>query len=459
MTHRIGRRKMQHCDLLVRNAVLVDAPSGVHQADALCVVGNRIVEIGRGEDLAARYRPQQTLDASGRVVLPGLINAHTHVSATLFRGYAADVAGRGFLERMWRIESLLGPEDVYVGALAGCAEMIRHGVTGFANHFLHMDQVARAVEETGLRAALSRTMLDRQEPSLAGGELAAGIAFAERWQGRCDRITPMLGPHAAYTCSDRLLRDAAQEARRRRLALHLHVAENAYERRLMFQRTGTTTVIHLQRLGFFDDNRVLGAHSLMLSDEDLRVLMRHDFHAAVCVAGKMHRGHGIADLRRLLDAGINVCLGTDGPASDRLDLLAGARIAHIAQNYLHGRPCALEPRTILHLATAAGADALHWPTGRLAPGQWADFILLDTDQAHLRPLIHGPQSNVLVNIIHYATGADVDTVVVNGRILMRKREMLSVDTREVLDRLQRHAERLWHEAARSPQPRSDDAMP
>jgi 5-methylthioadenosine/S-adenosylhomocysteine deaminase len=437
---------MKPCDLLITNGLLVDAVRGVHEDDALSVAGNRIVEVGRTADLISKYRAGRTLDASGKIVLPGLINAHTHASATLFRGYAADVAGRSFLDRMWRIEALLTAEDVYVGAQAGCLEMIKNGVTGFANHFLHMDEVAKAVEQTGMRAGLSRTMLDKGDPGESQRQLAEGVAFAERWSDRCSRIHPMLGPHAAYTCSDRLLDRAAQESRRRGLMLHLHLAENRAEQQVMARRAGASTVRHLERMGFFEGTRVLGAHALLLDEEDLQVLRKHDFHAAVCVTGKMNRGHGIADIPRMLDAGINVCLGTDGSASDNLDVLMAMKATHIAQNYLHRRVCVLPPEVVLRLATVAGAAALKWDVGRLAAGQIADCILVDTNRPHLRPLIRSPKSNVVVNIVYYATGADVDTVLIDGRIVMQGRKVLTVDEQDVLDRLQTRAQRLWQKA-------------
>jgi len=443
-----GESDMKDCDLLVTGGLLVDAVQGVHEDDALCVVANRIAEVGRSENLAASYRPKRTLDASGKIVLPGLTNAHTHASATLFRGYAADVAGQSFLDRMWRIESLLTAEDVYVGALAGCLEMIRNGVTGFANHFSHMDEVARATELAGMRAGLSRTLLDKCDERAAEREIDEGLDFAERWRDRCPRIQPMLGPHAAYTCSDKLLCQAADEARRRGLTLHLHVAENRYEQQVIAKRAGTSTVQHLQHLGFFDGNRVLGAHSLLLDEEDLGVLQKHDFHAAVCAAGKMNRGHGIANIPKMIDAGINVCLGTDGSASDNLDVLMGMKTTHIAQNYLHKKVCVLPPQSILHMATSGGATALNWGTGRLTAGQTADFILLDTNRPHLRPLITAPRSNVIFNVVYYATGADVNTVVIDGQIVMEDRTVLTMNEQEVLDRVQNHAQQLWDRAER-----------
>jgi len=437
---------MKECDLLVTNGLVVDAHHGVRENAALAVAGNRLIEVGPTSELASRYRAERVLDASDKIVLPGLINAHTHASATLFRGYAADVAGKGFFDRMWRIEALLTDEDVYVGALAGCLEMIKNGVTGFANHFSHMDQVARAVEETGIRAGLSRTMLDRLDPGAAEHEVGEGMRFAERWAGRCSRVQPMLGPHSAYTCSDELLRRAAEEARRSGLMLHTHVAESPHERDLISRRTGTTTVQHLERLDFFAETRVLGAHALLLDDEDLKVLSASDFHAAICATGKMNRGQGIADLPRMLGAGINVCLGTDGSASDNLDVLMGMKVTYISQNHLHQRVQALPPETILEMATANAARALGWEMGRLAPGQLADFILVDSRRPQLRPLITRPRSNVIFNLAYYATGADVETVIIDGRLVMEDRVVRTLDEASVLARLQRHAERLWQDA-------------
>jgi 5-methylthioadenosine/S-adenosylhomocysteine deaminase len=438
---------MRECDLLVTHGLVVDAHDGVREDAALAVAGNRIVDVGSASDLSSRYRAGRILDATDKVVLPGLINAHTHASATLFRGYASDVSGKGFFDRIWRIEALLTDEDVYIGALAGCLEMIKNGVTGFANHFSHMDQVARAVQEAGIRAGLSRTMLDRGESGAADRELEEGLRFAERWAGRCSRIQPMLGPHAAYTCSDGLLQRAADEARRSGLMLHLHVAESPHERELIGQRAGTTTVQHLEHLGFFAENRVLGAHSLLLDDTDLQILGRNDFHAAICATGKMHRGQGIADLPRMLAAGINVCLGTDGSASDNLDVLMGMKVTCISQNYLREQVSALAPETILEMATSNGARALNWEMGRLAPGQLADFILVDSQRPHLCPLITSPRSNVLFNLVYYATGADVDTVVIDGEVIMQGRQVSTLDEREILARLQERAQQLWQRAA------------
>ena len=439
---------MEHCEIIVSGGWFVDPCDGVREGLALTVQGNRITALGPAAEIASRYHSERHLDATDRIVLPGMINAHTHASATLFRGYAPDVSGKAFFDRLWRIEALLDDEDVYVGALAGCLEMIRNGVTGFANHFSHMDQVARAVEETGIRAGLSRTMLDRGDESAAEHEVEEGVRFAERWTNRCARIQPMLGPHAAYTCSDRLLRRAGDEARRTGLTLHVHVAESPHERDLMLQRTGTSTVQHLRHLDFFSGNRVLGAHALYLDDADLRFLSGCDFHAAICATGKMNRGQGIADLIRLQEAGINVCLGTDGSASDNLDVLMAMKVTHIAQNHLHQRACALPPETILAMATANGARALNWEMGRLAAGQLADFILVDANRPHLRPLITRPRSNLVFNIVYYATGADVDAVVIDGKVVMEQRHVLTVDEDEVLARLQRCAQSLWDRAAR-----------
>lgn len=438
---------MRDCDLLVTHGLLVDADEGVRQDAALAVKGNRLIEVGPSSELSSRYRARRALDATDKIVLPGLINAHTHASATLFRGYASEVSGKAFFERMWPIEALLTDEDVYIAALAGCLEMIKNGVTAFANHFSHMDQVARAVRETGMRAGLSRTMLDRGDATAADREVEEGVRFAERWAGRCSRIQPMLGPHAAYTCSDKLLRRAADEARRSGLMLHLHVAESPHEREVIRQRAGTSTVKHLQHLDFFAENRVLGAHALLLDEEDLQILGRNDFHAAICATGKMNRGQGIADLSRLLDAGVNVCLGTDGSASDNLDVMMGMKVTYISQNHLQQRVQALQPERILEMATAGAARALHWKAGRLAPGQLADFILVDSRRPHLRPLITSPRSNVVFNLVYYATGPDVDTVVIDGEVVMEGRRVSTLDEPEVLTHLQEHAQRLWRRAA------------
>ncbi len=176
------------------------------------------------------------------------------------------------------------------------------------------------------------------------------------------------------------------------------------------------------------------------------MLSDSDFHAVICATGKMNRGQGIADLPRMLGAGINICLGTDGSASDNLDLLMAMKVTYIAQNHLHQQVQALPPETILEMATANAARALGWEMGRLAPGQLADFILVDTRRPQLRPLITRPRSNVVFNLVYYATGADVDTVVIDGKLVMEDRQVRTVDEDRVLDDLQEHAQRLWQQA-------------
>jgi 5-methylthioadenosine/S-adenosylhomocysteine deaminase len=290
-------------------------------------------------------------------------------------------------------------------------------------------------------------MLDHGDASKSNDEIKEALKFIELWSDTCPRIDPILGPHAAYTCSDKLLKTCAQEARKLSVMLHMHFAENPYELTVMKQRTGTTTAQHLEKLDFFRSNRIIGAHSLFLTDKDLHLLKKHDFHAVACIPGKMNRGHGIVDLTRLMDAGLNVCLGTDGSASDNLDLLAGMKIAHISQNYLHKQVCSLSPETMIKMATRNGAKALKWKTGRLSPGYLADFIMIDTQKVHLRPLMTKPVSNVMFNVVYYAMGSDVDTVVIEGKVIMREKKLLTIDESQILNHLQQKAQALWEQAS------------
>ena len=289
-------------------------------------------------------------------------------------------------------------------------------------------------------------MLDHDDASKSNDEIKEALKFIESWSDTCARINPILGPHAAYTCSDKLLKTCAQEARKLSVMIHMHFAENHYELTVMKQRTGTTTAQHLEKMDFFRSNRIIGAHSLFLTDKDLNLLKKQDFHAVACIPGKMNRGHGIVDLTRLMDAGLNVCLGTDGSASDNLDLLAGMKITHISQNYLHKQVCSLSPETIIEMATLNGAKALKWKAGQLSPGFLADLIMIDTRKVHLRPLITKPVSNVMFNVVYYAMGFDVDTVVIDGRVIMREKKLLTIDESEILNHLQQKAQALWKRA-------------
>ncbi|GGM02292.1 amidohydrolase [Nakamurella endophytica] len=371
----------------------------------------------------------QVIDGRGQVAMPGLINCHTHSPMVLFRGAAENVSTVDwFNTRIWPMEVNLIPDDVEVGARLACAEMIAAGVTTFADHYFEMDRVARAVDETGLRANLGWTYFSSQ--GRAGFDTSLEFALSHR-DAAGGRITTSLAPHGAYTVDDDDLRTTAAAALQHDLLVHIHAAESRAETRASRARRGMTPIAVLEHTGLLDA-RVLIAHAKGVVQEDLPLLARARGRVGVGSApkGYLKQGEETTPIRSLLSAGVAVGLATDGAASNNtLDVWESMLVTALVQRVEEGDELWMTARDVLGLATlgSAAAVGLAGRIGSLAPGHQADIVLVDLSGPHTQP-VH----DLAATLVYSARSADISTTVVAGRVLMQDRRLLTVDVPAVV---------------------------
>lgn len=419
-------------DLCVRGGhVLVHGT--VREADVGVVDGD-IETVG---DVGSADRE---IDASGCLVLPGLVNAHTHSPMTLLRGYADDLPLEEWLqEHIWPVEAHLEPEDVAAGARLAALEMIRSGTTAFADMYFGMDEVARVVEETGLRAVLGYGMVTAgKDDEEARAELDRGVEFVREHDGAADgRIQAMMTPHAPYSCDDWVLAEAAEHARDLGCPLHVHLNETAAEVEEFVEAEGGRPAHHLDDLGCWE-GRAYVAHGVHVDRSERALLADRDVGVAHCPSANMKLASGAAPVAALLDDGVPVCLGTDGPASNNtLDVFSEMRHAALLAKTREGDASVLPAAEVLTMATRNGARTLGLESGAIEEGRPADLAVVDLDAAHLTP------RHDLVSHVTYAMGgADVTTTVVDGEVLMEDDEVLVLDERAVIADARAAAERV-----------------
>lgn len=403
----------------------------------LIIEGQFIKEMGGGPAPAGEY--DRVIDGHDRVVMPGFVNSHTHAAMTLLRGYADDMPLMDWLEnKIWPLEAKLSADDVYWGTMLAISEMLRSGTICFADMYFFMDAAARAVEKSGIRAVLSRGMVGvGPENEIAFSE---SREMVEKWHGACNgRITCMLGPHAPYTCPPDYLKRVIQLSDKLGVGLHIHIAETRGEFEDIQKTYGNTPVAHLDKLGLFE-RQVLAAHCVHLDSGDIEILAAKQVGVVHNPESNMKLASGIAPIQQMLDAGITVALGTDGASSNNnLDMLQEMRSASLLQKVYMMDSTVVPALQSLQMATTNGAQVLGlgYEIGQLKPGYKADMIIMGLKQPNMLP-VYDPVSN----IVYSAQASDVETVIVDGNILMEDRVIKAFDEEEVLAKVRETALRL-----------------
>jgi 5-methylthioadenosine/S-adenosylhomocysteine deaminase len=434
------------CDLLLTNAVVLtmDSLFTVHRPGAVAVTGDSIVAVGPD---ALAYRAAETIDCNGRVVMPGLVNAHTHVPMTLLRGLAddlrLDVWLMGYMMPVER--AFVSPDFVRLGTRLGCAEMIRSGVTCFADMYYFEDAIAEATAAAGMRALCGQTVLRFPTPDATSYEesLARARDFIQRWRGH-PLIVPAPAPHAPYTCTPEILRACAELAVEFDVPLHIHLAETTQEVDDSRRINGMPVVPWVKKHGLFDA-KVLAAHCVHVDDGEIRALKNSNAGVAHNPSSNLKLGAGVAPIARMLELGVNVGIGTDGAASNNdLDMFEETRLAALVAKGTSGDPTAIPARTALAMATRIGASAMHLDhlTGSLEAGKRADLIVVDLDRLHNVPAFRHEAGGIYSQIVYASKSTDVVDVMCNGRWLMRNRALLTLDENELREAARREASRV-----------------
>lgn len=424
-------------DIIIENAYILtmDPEKGDIENGVLVIENGIIKEIGSSTESKA----DKVVDAEGNVVMPGLINTHCHAGMTLFRGYADDMTLQDWLENhIWPAEAKVTEEDIYVGTQLACLEMIKSGTTAFADMYIHMDRVAQAVEESGIRAALSYGMIDFGNTEKADAELKEGSRFVKEWNEKAEgRITTMYGPHAPNTCSREFLIRVKEQAVKDNARIHIHVLETEAELNYMKENFGMCSIHFLKNIDFWGPD-ILAAHCVWLSDGDIKILAEYKVNISHNVISNMKLASGIAPVAKLIDAGASVSLGTDGCASNNnLDLFEEMKTAALLQKVSTMDPTVLPARKVLEMATVNGAKALGINSGMLKEGCNADIIIVDMKKPHLTP-----SYDVASHMVYAACGKDVRTTIVNGKILMEDYRVISLDEQSILEKMEKTSKEL-----------------
>lgn len=439
----MGQASKENISLLITGAWVLTQNEAreVFSPGAVAIRGGEIVAVGPPAELSARFAPARVLDYPQGLIMPGLINGHTHAAMSLFRGLADDLPLETWLNSyIFPAESQVDGDFVYWGTKLAIAEMLLSGTTTFADMYLFADAVARAVAETGIRAVVGEVLYDFPSPNY--GPPAAGLAFSEelcRAYRDHPRVTVAIQPHAVYTCSPELLQQCGQLAEEYHTRLIIHLSETHQEVADCQGRYGATPVAHLHRLGLLTA-RLLADHAVVLTEADMELLAASGAGVAHCPESNMKLASGIAPVVELLKRGVPVGLGTDGCASNNnLDLVQEMDTAAKLQKVRYLDPTVLPATATLDLATRGSARVLGLAdqVGALSPGLKADLVVIDLDQPHLTPL-YDPYSHM----VYAAGGGDVQTVVVHGQVVVQDRQVLSFDLNETLARARELALRV-----------------
>ncbi|XCN71297.1 MAG: amidohydrolase [Candidatus Electrothrix aestuarii] len=406
---------------------------------SVALAGDSIVEVG--VNLAAKYPQAECLSHAHGLIMPGLINTHTHAAMSCFRGLADDLPLMEWLqENIFPREAQLTSEIVYHSTLLSLCEMIKSGTTSFNDMYLFVKDVARAAAESGMRAWLGEVLYDFPSPNY--GELENGFTYTEELfeqYAQSELVTVTVNPHSVYTCAPALLERLATQAEEKDALYHIHLSENQDEVNTCMERYGCSPVQHLEKLGLLNE-RVVAAHGVMVSEEEIDLLVERKVKVAHCPESNMKLASGVAPIPAMLAKGMTVGLGTDGSASNNdVDLFGEMNSAAKMHKVARMDPAVMTAAQTLHAATLGGAALLgvEKEIGSIAVGKKADLIMLDMDQPHLTP-VYNPVSH----LVYAAGGGDVIHSVINGQVVMRDRKLTTLDEAAILTEMKRIGEEV-----------------
>jgi len=439
----------QKVDTLFINAIVLTMDEKLTQYDpgAVAVKGDAIVAVGLEENLKKEYSANEVIDCGGKVLMPGLVNAHTHVPMTLLRGLAddlrLDVWLMGYMLPVER--EFVSPEFVRLGTLIACAEQIRSGVTTFNDMYFFEDDIAQAAADAGMRAVCGQSIMKYPAPDADAFEdsIAYAREFIKKWKGH-PLIVPAIAPHAPYSTTPEILRTCAEIAKEYDVPLHIHISETAFEVENMRNEQGMPVVPYVKKQGLLEA-KVIAAHCVHIDAGEMKTLQHVNAGIAHNPSSNLKLASGFAPVPKMLETGLNVGIGTDGPASNNdLDMFEEVRLASFVAKAASNDPTTVPASTALTMATRMGAHALHIGdiTGSLEVGKRADLILVDTSPLHNSPRFKRDPMNAYAQLVFASKSTDVTDVMVNGKWLMRGKELLTLDEKDLLDQARELAQKI-----------------
>ncbi len=439
----------QKVDTLFTNAIVLTMDGELNQYDpgAVAVKGDSIIAVGPQTQIKNEYSANETIDCGGKVLMPGLVNAHTHVPMTLLRGLAddlrLDVWLMGYMLPVER--EFVSPEFVRLGTLLACAEQIRSGVTTFNDMYFFEDAIAQATADAGMRAVCGQSVMKYPAPDAAAYEdsLAMAREFIKKWKGH-PLIVPAIAPHAPYSTTPEILRTCADIAKEFDVPLHIHISETAFEVETMRKEQGMPVVPYIKKQGVLEA-KVIAAHCVHIDIGEIITLLHVNAGIAHNPSSNLKLASGFAPVQKMLENGLNVGIGTDGPASNNdLDMFEEVRLASFVAKATSNDPTVVPAATALLMATRMGAQALHIGhlTGSLEAGKRADLILVDTSPTHNSPRFRRDPNNAYAQLVFASKSTDVTDVMVNGKWLMRAHELLTLNETDLLKQARLVAQKI-----------------
>ncbi len=439
----------QKVDTLFINAIVLtmDEKLNQYESGAVAVKGDSIVAVGKEEEITKEYSANEIIDCNKKVLMPGLINAHTHVPMTLLRGLAddlrLDVWLMGYMLPVER--EFVKPDFVRLGTSIACAEQIRSGVTTFNDMYYFEDDVAQATADAGLRAVCGQTVIKFPVPDASAYEdsLAMARTFIQKWKGH-ELIVPAVAPHAPYSTTAEILKACAELAKEFDVPLHIHISETSFEVENMRNEQGMPVVPYIKKQGVLEA-KVIAAHCVHIDTGEIRTLKHANAGISHNPSSNLKLASGFAPVTKMLEIGVNVGIGTDGPASNNdLDMFEEVRLASFAAKASSNDPTALPAVTALLMATRLGAQALHLGdiTGSIESGKRADLILVDTSPLHNSPRFLRDPMNAYAQLVFASKSTDVTDVMVNGKWLMREHKLLTLNEAELISQAREVAKKI-----------------
>ena len=419
---------MSDNSILIKNALILSPNTNFKNKQSILIKDNLIAEISSQID---ESNASKIIDATGKIVIPGLINTHTHLSMTLFRGLADDLSLDSWLnDHIWPMEANLNGDFCYIGALLGAVELIKSGTTTFSDMYFYMEDVARAIDEAGIRAVLSYGMIDFGDEEKRKNEIKANLELFEACDGMADgRIKVFFGPHSPYTASEELLIKVRELADEYNMGIHIHVSETQKEIEDVSSQKGLRPFEYLDKIGFLGPD-VVAANSVWLSDNEIEIIKKNNVKISHNPCSNMKLASGVAPVSKLIENDICVSIGTDGASSNNnLDLIEELKTASLLQKVSTLDPKVLNSDEAIAMGTIKGAEALGLESeiGSIEVGKKADIVLIDTNSANMVP----DSSSLSSNIIYSANGSNVDTTICDGKILMENKKLTILDEEEI----------------------------